>query len=332
MADSIRNNVASEVPQATIAPLDTINSPNFTIYWSPVADEYNHPDYWQLDELQDYSFQTDDLESGTGLWTLDGFQLSTSRYHSATHSLYSGRDNNISNIAQTKYPYYVQSGDQLRFWCWYDLEDDYDVAVVEASENNREWFQLGERLTRSSSWVQKSYPLSQWVGKWIYFRFRCMTDDNTLNEGFYVDDIELVPDFGSVTTLSSSIPDTSYQITNATNGRYYYQVRGHNNRGWGRYSQIEDCEVLLGVAEETLPIRFSYQILSNPAKEFSIRFSIPATSYANVRITDVLGRKIEDKAIKTSGLYRPSRLPAGIYFLEIDYQKQIYREKIVVVP
>ena len=332
MADSIRNNVTSEVPPPTIAPMDTIGTSNYYVYWSPKADEYNHPDYWQLDELKDYSFKTDDLESGTDLWTLNGFQISTARYHSASHSLYSGRANNISNYAQTRYRYYVKPGDQLRFWCWYDLESNYDVAVAEVSPNNREWYQLGDRLTGSSGgWVQKSYSLSNWLDQWIYIRFRCMTDDNTLREGFYVDDITLVPEFGSVTTISSSIPDTFYQITNQVNGHYYYRVRGHNNRGWGRFSQIEDCEVLLGVAEEKSLVQFSYSIQNSPSKEPILTLTIPNGDLVQIMVSDVLGRRLRDAKIVKSGSYKLSDLPSGVYFLEIRHNEEVKREKIVIL-
>ena len=132
----------------------------------------------------------------------------------------------------------------LSFWCWYNIETNYDFGVVEVSKDGRFFTVLDTFTGQSSNWVQKQYNLSTYAGDSIYIRFRYTTDQSTLNEGFYVDDITPVPTFNSTTTLSSSIPQNSYQITGKTAGIYYYRVRGHNPfRGWGDFSTLKKVQV-----------------------------------------------------------------------------------------
>jgi len=229
------------VPPPEIYPADTVFS-DFTLYWHAKNSDDNHPEYWELVELSNPSIIEDDLESGTERWLPDGFTISTSQVHSGTHSYFSGNSNNMNHAVKTVWPYLVQSGDSVTFWCWYDLEDDYDVAVAEVSENTKEWFNLDTtRFTGSSGgWLRRAYSLEDWVGKSVYFRFRSMTDGGTLGSGFYVDDISPVCLFADVDTISSSITDTSYYFTSHPVGDFYYYVKGYNTIwDWGDYSCLE---------------------------------------------------------------------------------------------
>jgi len=99
----------------------------------------------------------------------------------------------------------------------------------------------------SGSWLYKEYDLSNYSGESLFIRFRYTTDQGTLQEGFYVDDIAPVADFDTVTTLSSSITNDYYDITGKANGTYYYRVKGHNSaRGWCDFSTLGKVVVTLG--------------------------------------------------------------------------------------
>lgn len=240
-ADSVLIISKPAVPPPVVILNDTV-SETFTINWIPKYPQYNTPSKWELVEFSDLNIVTDDLETGASLWELEGFSLSSTYGHSGSFSLFSGNMNNMNSAAVTKYPYIVKEGDSLVFWCSYNLETNYDVAVVEISENRLEWFNLDTtRFTGSTGgWIRKSYPLSYWVGKSVYFRFRSMTDGITLNGGFYLDDVYPVPRFNNVSTVSSTITDTFYDISGHNIGEYYYYVRGYNNAmGWGEYSQLK---------------------------------------------------------------------------------------------
>lgn len=336
LADSIRDFVTADVPSPDLVAPDTATQDSFTLYWSPVYEQYNLPDMWQLDHLESYSYSQDDLESGTANWILDGFSLSTTRYHSSNHSLFSGSSNNIANVAMTEYPYLVAPGDSFTFWCWYDLESNYDVAVPEVSKDLNEWIQLDERSSGSSSgWDYRSYSLAAWEGEAVYFRLRAMTDDNTLDEGFYVDDVYPVALFGSITTVSSSITDTFYTVTGVPEGTHYYRVMGHNDRGWGNYSNIEEVLVsYVAVGEgEAKPPCFSCDIFSD-LKEIHLSYALPRAGDVRIAVYDAAGRLIKDQEKKSAAGHHTARISlskSGVYFVRMNAAGKETARKVVIV-
>ena len=335
-ADSIREFLLPDVPSPVFYVPDSVGQDTFTVSWSPVLPQWTHPDYWELDQLDNYSYALDDIESGTANWVLDGFSSSTARSHSSSHSLFSGSSNNIANVAMTKYPYLVQSGDSLSFWCWYDLENNYDVSVVEVSKDLNEWIQLDERYTGSSgSWIHKSYSLEPWVGKAIYIRFRTVTDDNTLQEGFYVDDISPVPVFGTITTVASSITDTFYTLTGVPEGVHYYRVVGHNNRGWGRFSNIRKTVVsYVGVASEDGKINSARFHITSDLRNITISYSLPKNEDISITIYDVTGRCVKMlHRCDSRGNHRliMKNLRSGVWFVRLQAGNTIITKKIVTI-
>jgi hypothetical protein len=249
MAEQVQIQMVPRVIMPTIVPLSTDDDGTYTIEWIPANPEAN-PTVWELVELTDLAVVTDDAESGTGLWVLNGgFTTSTSRYHSDGHSFYS--DIHIANdvaTMTTAHPIIVSAGDSITFWCWYDIEPVYDKAFCEVSPTGREWFLVDTTASfdgPSEGWERKAFSLDAWAGQALYLRFRYITDDESQYEGFYVDDIYLVPDYGTVTVLSSVITDTFYTVTERPEGTYYYYVKGYNlARGWGDYSPLEEIEVI----------------------------------------------------------------------------------------
>jgi hypothetical protein len=239
LADSIVLVTDGMVPAPDIYPLGSV-PPNFTIAWHAKNTYDNNPLRWELVELSAPSIIEDDLESGTGRWILDGYTWSTAQSHSGTHSFWSGNSNSMNSAVQTMHPYLVQAGDSLTFWCYYNLENNYDVTVVEVSENTKEWYCLDNRYTGTSGWTRRAYSLAAWVGTSLYFRFRTMYDGGTTGSGFYVDDIYPACLFGTINPISSNITDTTYTFAAHAIGDFYYYVRGENAMwGWGDYSCLE---------------------------------------------------------------------------------------------
>ncbi|TES90543.1 MAG: T9SS type A sorting domain-containing protein [Candidatus Cloacimonadota bacterium] len=348
-AENIRNNLSCEVPSPEIAPMDTSTTGDYTVYWSPRNPEHNNPTKWELHELTGFSSFTDNLESGTGHWSLNGFSWSTTRSHSASHSFYSGSSDNMCNTVTSVDPYPVKSGDMLTFWCWYDLETDWDVATVEVSVDGKEWIQLDNSFTgNQTSWTQKSYSLEPWVGKSIYIRFRAMTDDYVLDEGIYIDDISPTTDFSSEITVSSTITDTFYAFTGKPDNRYWYRVRGSNTAyGWGSFSTLEDIGVGVGIAEEKGKVLkpFSLSVSPNPFKgKIEIKYSKEQSAKGKeLKIYDVTGRLIKDFSLGTghSSLgtavswdgkdSKGSKLPSGVYYLRLESGSRTLSKKLIML-
>jgi hypothetical protein len=244
VADSVAALMTPRVMPPVIDPMSTVAGDGYTVSWSPQNPEAG-ADLFRLDELTGRSVVTDDAEGGGGLWDLAGFSVSTSRYHSASHSFRSSSGVNEAYDAMTTVePHLVVPGDSLTFWCWYNIEENWDMGYVEVSADGR-CYQLLETFTGASGgWVRKAYGLEDYVGRSVYFRFRYTTDSYVLEEGLYVDDIHPVNSYATTTTLSSSIADTFYAIAGQTPGDYVYRVKGHNMaHGWGDWSCYEDVTV-----------------------------------------------------------------------------------------
>jgi carboxypeptidase T len=244
IADSVAALMTPRVMPPILDPMDTVSGGNYTVSWSPRNPDAG-ADVYQLDELEGLSVITDDAEGGSGLWDLAGFSVSTTRYHSSNHSFRSSSGVDEAYDAMTTVqPYLVSSGDSLTFWCWYDIEEDWDMAYAEVSTDGR-CYELLETFTGASGgWVRKAHSLEDYLGRSVYFRFRHTTDSYVLEEGIYVDDINPVASYSTTTTLSSSIADTFYAISGQSPGDYAYRVKGHNDaRSWGDWSCYEDVTV-----------------------------------------------------------------------------------------
>jgi hypothetical protein len=208
------------------------------------------PTHYELQEAANLTDHvTDDAESGMGLWDVSGFSVSSSRSHSATQSFYGGHEYDLDNTMTYAEAMLVGGLAQVTFWCWYDIEDSAstrnDFAFFEISLNDgATWLRVRTYSGNSGGWVQETVDLSPYAGQSIRMRFRYYTSHQDLEEGFYVDDIEvtglLVYDWA---TLSSSIGEKYYDITGRALGTYYYRVRACDSTNTSGWSQIKPITV-----------------------------------------------------------------------------------------
>jgi hypothetical protein len=244
-AEDIRDTTHPRVLPPTINEL-TEEPDYYVVSWTEQNPDAN-PSKFRLDELTDLTIVEDDGESGSDLWTLNGFTLTTEKSYSSSHSYKAHDSNSETSSLTTEYPVPINSGDKLSFYCWYDIENNYDMAMIEVSTHGRYYEILDTFTSSSSGWEYKEYNLDDYAGESIYIRFRYATDGGTLEDGFFVDDISPVADFQTVETLSNTINSNHYTISNQPPGEYYYQVKGYNSaRGWGDFSTLENVTVIEG--------------------------------------------------------------------------------------
>ncbi len=249
-AENIRDTVTPRVIPPVIDDMGEDADGDYTVSWveqNPNA----YPTYFQLDELSDLSMFTDDAESGSNYWTIEGFTISTSRYHSSSHSFKSRyQDQDVSSMV-TVNPLPINANMNLSFWCWYNIESDYDYAFVEVSRDGR-FYDVIDKFTGSSgAWVFKEYILDDYIGESIFIRIRYITDDYTQEEGFYIDDIYPIAEFDTINTLSDTITENYFEILDKPEGTYYYRVKGYNSaHDWGDFSTLEDIIVNYAGAPE----------------------------------------------------------------------------------
>ncbi|MGD9379870.1 MAG: M14 family zinc carboxypeptidase [candidate division WOR-3 bacterium] len=350
-ADSLMIATEGVVPAPVVYPLGTSNA-DFTVSWHARNPAHNNPLNWELVELSNPSIIEDSLEGGTDRWILQGFTLSTNQAHSGTHSYFSGNVNNMNNAVQTVHPYLVETGDSVTFWCWYDLETNYDVAVVEVSENTKEWFNLDTTRFNGNSngWIRKAYSLEDWLGKSIHIRFRAMTDGGVLDQGFYVDDIHPVCYFTDLDTVSSSITDTLYEFVDHQSGEYYYLVRGYNSTyGWGDYSCLEKVDVSVGVEEGEVsgPAKTQTSLVlgQNPFNGYlHIAYAIGnEAERAHLRVYDATGRIVRNlsehlsvQSHRSSVIWngqddQGQTVTNGIYFIQLETGKNSIVRKAILL-
>jgi hypothetical protein len=247
----------------------------------------------------------------------------------------------MNNAVQSIHPFPANTGDSVTFWCWYNLETNYDVAVVEVSENTKEWFNVDTTRFNgnSSGWIRKAYSLDEWAGRSVYIRFRAMTDGSVLNTGFYVDDIYPSCLFNEIDTIASDIADTLYDFVGHQSGEYYYLVRGYNSTwGWGDFSCLGFAEVMTGIVHddfteprEVIPSLFLGNTLFTDRLEITYTLSKEDLQVAHLRIYDAAGRLIRDLSNHLSASAGPSpvmwdgrdhsgrAVSSGIYFVELDW-------------
>ncbi len=102
----------------------------------------------------------------------------------------------------------------LRYWVWFDIEEDWDYAYVEVStDGGKSWQILQPPLSRntnpsgnaygagytgtSGGWQQEMVDLSAFVGQEILLRFEYITDDAINRPGLMLDDIS-IPEIGFI--------------------------------------------------------------------------------------------------------------------------------------
>ncbi|NIN00830.1 MAG: hypothetical protein GTO24_22935, partial [candidate division Zixibacteria bacterium] len=238
-----------------LASIGSVSS-DYTVSWSH-DDTLNAATAFELLEMTGFQRTVYDVEGDYQDWELDGFSVSTSRYHSPTHSFFSGRDDRLNNKVTAVNGINVQPGDTLKIWCWYEIETDWDYAYVEISTDGGSIFfsipgnittnynphgnNLGNGITGfSNGWVEGRFDLGDYLGEEIYLRLRYVTDGYVNEPGLYADDIFPFERYQNIVSLSDAIVDTFYQISGQGSGTYYYKVRAKDEQQqWGAWSNVE---------------------------------------------------------------------------------------------
>jgi hypothetical protein len=327
---------------------------HFTVAWTSNSDPDNPSVAYALVERTGETRVTDNLEGGTGNWAAEKFTLSTTRYYSSTQSYFGGKSNNRNATLGMRLGLDAASTDTLRFWCWYDIEDDWDYAYVEVSTDGGASYQCipgnitttydpygqnaGYGITgSSSSWVQGVFPLGSYAGTTIHIRFRYWTDGATTGEGFYVDNIAPVETFTTSTVLANDITETHYDLSRSI-GTYYYEVRAKDDDGqWSYLSQRETLTVTgAGVpdgVDASGGLRFA-----NPVRAGGkVVFSAPAVAAGKIVIFDAAGRLVKSldsasgQAVWDISGEDGRPVSAGIYFVRTAGAEAGATAKLVVL-
>ncbi|MED2973056.1 immune inhibitor A [Fictibacillus sp. B-59209] len=133
-----------------------------------------------------------------------------------SYQYWGGQADEMDNSMVTNVDLTGKQSATLTFDAWYDMEEQWDFAFVQVSEDNgATWKSLGNNHTRSdvvpegyptilnsmpgftgnsNGWQSQSFDLSAYKGKKIQLRLRSATDWGTSQAGFFADNIKVVAD------------------------------------------------------------------------------------------------------------------------------------------
>ncbi|MFN8384258.1 MAG: immune inhibitor A [Anaerolineales bacterium] len=96
---------------------------------------------------------------------------------------------------------------ELSYQTWYDIEEEWDYAYVEASEDGQSWKILNTPSGTDSNpsgnaygwgytgatngWIEEKVDLSDFAGKKVFIRFQYLTDAALNGEGLLLDDVKV---------------------------------------------------------------------------------------------------------------------------------------------
>lgn len=331
-----------------LSPMAFVSSPTYAggyrVSWT-LDDPYNPADVYKLVEMTGKTVSYDDAESGSDLWTLDGFSLVGTRAHSDAASYYSGTGNNLNATMLAADRLDVGPADTLSLWCWYEIETDWDYAYVQVSTDGGLTFEnlagnittnddpnnlnKGNGITgNSGDWVEGQFPLDSYSGRQVAVRILYDTDGAWSFEGFYCDDIGPLDAFAGSTVLSSSITHAWYDVGDREPGLYYYKVRARDAEGqFGLWSDRVVADVVPN------PI-VDYRLWQNTPNPFSratgttIRYQAPEAGKVRMGIFDAEGRlvrameqeaRLGENSLQWDGIDQHGHpVASGVYFYEID--------------
>ncbi len=283
-------------PSISLAPV--VNGLEYMVEWTHV-DTLNPAVAYELVEMQDPGMTTNPADDLNG-WTDDGFTVSTTRSHSAPSSFYSGEANNLNNTIGTTEPFAIALADTLRFWTWYDIEDNWDYAYVEASTDGISYDKLAGNITTTSNpngtnqgngitgssggWIEAIFDLTGYTEtETVLIRFSYVTDGSQTDEGFYVDDIYPHYGFATSTVVSSDIADDFWTFTDKPAGDYYYKVRAKDAEDqWGPFSMVAPTLVTAGNRGDVDLDGVAYSIGDLALLNLYFAFGLPAFDMAHI--------------------------------------------------
>ena len=249
----------SQEPRRVISPLVTnisiCENNSLQVMWQE-QNPNAHLKKLAVQQLEGYTLFVDQVSEENTYWELSDFTVSNFRAHSGVFSYHSHVENEKVSAMTSSNPLFVTPGMNLSFWCYYEIEEDYDYAFLELSTNGRSFSMLDSFTGFSDEWEYKEYDLQQYQGKSIYIRFRYFTDKQSKEAGFWVDDIYPVSTFESTNVTSENISTTPFYLLDIPDDTTsFFRIRAYNDDyQWGDYGQLYQLSEFTGNSIPTVPV------------------------------------------------------------------------------
>lgn len=144
--------------------------------------------------------------------------------HSGSYAFWSNKGDESDMTLTQSFDFSDVSGPlTLKYWTWYNIEQDWDYLYVTVSEDGQNWEIIktpsgtdydptgnsyGWGYTglsggdENATWIEERVDLSEYAGKKVQVRFEYVTDAAVYAEGFLLDDI-LIPEIGYFTDFET---------------------------------------------------------------------------------------------------------------------------------
>jgi hypothetical protein len=319
LTDSVfYGDIPPETTQITLGP--------FEVYINSSIPAGHHPDFLVSIHAENYTLSdgitiiigetgfSDDMESGTGLWTTGGtnnlWHISTNRSFSPTHSWYCGNTsghyiNNMDCYIQT-IPFMINANSSLKFYRWFNVplygtDGIYIIIMGDGFADTLDFIGTGGALGGRgilSDWFEENYSLSEYpAGDTIQVRIAFISDnDGDIAEGFYIDDFTAE----YITMLEEYTDD---RITTL-----FLQV--HPNP----FRHKMDIEYCMGQSAEGIELKI-YDAAGRLVKEFNLQSEI-----CNLQSVKWAGKDQLDRPV-----------PAGVYFVRLETADHCLTKKAILL-
>lgn len=227
----------------------------------------------------------------------------------------------------------------LTFWHDYRTETSYDGGLIEIlpTQGSGVWTDLGPYIIEngyqtslannnplgavdaftgnSGGYIKTKVDLSAFLGQQLFIRFRFVSDDNTADQGWWIDDIAIG---NEVLFLNTAC------VTSAEGDIYCNE------------QQFETIILEAGSSTSTDleldPI--SVSIAPNPAEDqVTVSWNTPTMQPVEVTLWSIVGQRIlseSNSASKTSTVLDISTLPAGVYMVEVGSQGSSSFKRLII--
>ncbi|MEZ4775043.1 MAG: M36 family metallopeptidase [Bacteroidia bacterium] len=286
----------------------------------------------------------DELEENVHTYTTisqtgtNGFVKDTANPRSATHAWFVPNAPAV-NDQILMMPSLVLNGKPiLSFWHSFDTETEWDGGLVEIlpTVSSGQWKDLGPLMIEngynskvgtnnpagarpafsgnSKGYIRTKIDLSSYAGEPVFIRFRFVSDDNTYQTGWWIDDL-----------LISNGPEI-----NLTNTACVSSAEGQ-----GGCDALDNPHLVVPVWTTDIKSeidKVSFRIFPNPAdKEVRIVVNQGKPTGFLVEITDMAGRQlIRSQTQGKESKVNISGLSAGIYLVKITAGNQSGFRKLIV--
>lgn len=249
------SNVPSRVLPPKVTEITLSEDDSLEVFWQE-TNPHAALERVTVQQLNECTILLDQVSEEDTYWNNADFTISEEQAHSGLYSYHSHTENNKVSAITSMYPVYVTPGLKLSFWAYYEIEQEYDYAFVEVSSNQRTFTILDSFSGKSDDWEYHEYDLSEYEGTSVFIRFRYFTDENTKEDGFWVDDIYPVCNFESVTILQEDITSSPFLIDSVPeNSTSYFRIKGYNDAyEWGDYSQLYQLSTYKGNTVPSIPV------------------------------------------------------------------------------